>query len=138
MGNKNILAELKSAIGQKMTPIAPSATARAAEPERQGARKASPSRHHRTAKPAPPPEEAPRSGRGVQFYLDDADRKIINSLAGWFMSQDRRVSDSQVVKTAIRMAEAHQGAKLLEVCDQVRGTDRRRQQRKTRSKQEEK
>jgi hypothetical protein len=137
MGNKNILAELKSAIGQKITPIAPSAPAPAAEAVRPSNRKAAPSARPRAVKLAPP-ERTPRSGRGIQFYLEDADRKIINSLAGWFMSQDRRVSDSQVIKTAIRMAEAHQGSKLLEICDQVRGTDRRRQQRKTRSKQQEK
>ena len=45
--------------------------------------------------------------------------------------QDRRVSDSQVIKAAIRMAESNQGAKLLEICDEVRGTDRRRHLRKT-------
>jgi len=137
MSNKSILAELKSAIGQKITPVMPSAPEPAAEAGRPTSRKTDPSGRRRAAKLAPP-ERVPRSGRGIQFYLEDADRKIINSLAGWFMSQDRRVSDSQVVKTAIRMAEAHQGAKLLEVCDKVRGTDRRRQQRKTRSNQEEK
>ena len=75
------------------------------------------------------PEPVARSGKGVQFYLDDADRKIIHRLAVWLASQDRRVSDSQVIKAAIRMADAHQGAKLLDFCDEIRATDRRRQKR---------
>jgi hypothetical protein len=128
MAKKDILAELKSAIGQKMTPqaLAPEVPKPAAPARRKPA-----TRERAAAKPAQT-EATPRNGRGVQFYLDEADRKIISSLAVWFMSQDRRVSDSQVIKTAIRMAEVHQGAKLLELCDAVRATDRRYLKRKVR------
>jgi len=61
----------------------------------------------------------------MQFYLDDTDRKIIHSLALWFSSQDRRVSDSQVIKAAIRLASIQQNARLLEIGDEVRAADRR-------------
>lgn len=130
MSNKNILAELKSAIGQKIAPpaaAAPVAPAREATPA--GTRKASARRERRKVTKPAVPEPPARSGRGVQFYLDDGDRKIIHRLAVWFGSQDRRVSDSQVIKAAIRVAETHQGAKLLEVCDEVRATDRRLQKK---------
>ena len=130
MSKKDVLAELKSAIAQKATPhplSPPDSHTPAASP---GPKKPSGRpREGRQPKVAAP---EPRSGRGVQFYLEEGDRKIINSLAVWFMSQDRRVSDSQVIKAAIRLAEKNQGAKLLELCDEVRGTDRRRHARKPR------
>ena len=82
-------------------------------------------------KVTPPAKPEPvRSGRGVQFYLDDSDRKLISNLAVWFGSQDRRVSDSQVIKAAIRLASTQQNSRLLEIGDAVRATDRRRQTRK--------
>ena len=74
----------------------------------------------------PPAAALVRSGRGMQFYLDETDRRIMNSLAVWFASQDRRVSDSQVIKAAIRLATGQQNTRLLEICDEVRATDRRR------------
>lgn len=77
---------------------------------------------------SPPAEKAsiPR-GRGVQFYLDDEDRKYIRDLALWFASQDRRVSDSQVIKILIRAIRP--SSALIEVCDIVRQSDRRREKR---------
>src|SRR5713226_7985923 len=106
MAKKDILAQLRSAIGQKITPMADSAPA-----PREAVGKTLPRERRGAGKPKPA-EAVPRSGRGVQFYLEDADRKIIHGLAVWFASQDLRVSDSQIVKAAIRLAEAHQGAKL--------------------------
>jgi hypothetical protein len=131
---KDVLAELRSAIGQQIKPHAEQPAAPAPQkdaPARPGARK--PSR--RTAKnaPAEPPRPA-RSGRGVQFYLEDEDRRIINSLAVWFASQDRRLSDSQVIKAAIRLAAQQQNARLLEIGDTVRAGDRRRQLKPTSKK----
>jgi len=131
MAKKDILAELKNAIGQKMTPR-PSSPPPPHEPKAPPAPKKTSARLRGNAAKVAPPPSTPRSGRGVQFYLEEGDRKIINSLAVWFMSQDRRVSDSQVIKAAIRLAESNQGAKLLDICDEVRGTDRRRHQRKPR------
>jgi|HubBroStandDraft_3_1064219.scaffolds.fasta_scaffold177727_3 hypothetical protein len=67
-----------------------------------------------------------RSGRGVQFYLDDLDRKFISQLAFWFASQNRRVSDSQVIKAAVRYASQQTSPRLLQICDELLGADRRR------------
>ena len=130
MGNKDILAELKTKIGQKITPT-PATAAVAAPREASHAPKAprTPTERRRGAAKPPVAQKSPPSGRGVQFYLEDADRKIINNLAVWFASQDKRVSDSQVIKSAIRMAEAHQGSKLLEICEEVRSGDRRKMKR---------
>ncbi len=133
---KNVLEELKSAIGKKMLPTAEAAPPIAQHSVQPPTSKTAPrQRRQIPAKPVPP--DAPRrSGRGVQFYLEDSDRRTIHRLAVWFGSQDRRVSDSQVVKTALRMADANQGAKLLELCDEVRAADPRRQKRTARERTE--
>jgi len=131
MSNKDLLAELKTKIGAHIPPHPHPAPAPAPKEKPTAARKPREGKRG-TPKPAAA-EPTPRSGRGVQFYLDDLDRKIIHNLAVWFASQDRRVSDSQVIKAAIRMAEVHQGSKLLELGDQVRSTDRRRQLRTSRA-----
>jgi len=134
---KDRLAELRAAIGQQLKPVAPAQAAPAAPAPsaaeagkgRGGAEKKAPA--PRGSSPVPAPAAAPtRSGRGMQFYLDDADRKIIHGLAVWFGSQDRRVSDSQVIKAAIRLASIQPNSRLLEICDQVRAADRRLQKSK--------
>ena len=128
------LAALRSAIGQQLTPRAQSPSSKE-EPKAESAKKDS---VHPPAKRKPPAEPKARqrpataavgmrSGRGVQFYLDDEDRKLISSLALWFASQDRRVSDSQVIKILIRATRPNSA--LLEVCDVVRQNDRRRETR---------
>jgi len=137
MSSKDLLADLKSKIGQQMKSTPPATEAAPAPRETAPARVA----HKKESSPkAAPAKEAvalpARSGRGVHMYLDDTDRKILHTLAVWFASNDRRVSDSQVIKAALRMAEGHQGAKLLELCDQVRATDRRKQPRKPDTKAE--
>jgi len=135
---KSALADLQAAIKKQIKPAAAAPSVPVQEetttrPVRVGKKSTSPP-------PAPavgegrgaPPHGKPlsRSGKGVQFYLDDADRKLIANLAVWFGSQDRRVSDSQVIKAAIRLASVQSNAKLLEICDEVRATDRRRHTRK--------
>ena len=123
------LAALRSAIGQQLThqppKPAPDAAARASRPAAEPPKTARPRRakavHHETG-------PAERTGKGVQFYLDDVDRKLINQLAVWFASQDRRVSDSQVIKVLIRAIKPN--SELLVVCDTVRQSDRRREKRK--------
>jgi hypothetical protein len=129
-GKKNVLSELKAAIGKQIKPPpAPAAPPKDADktatPEMKGAAHALPE-----AKVAPALKTPLRSGRGVQFYLDDRDRKLITNLAVWLGSQDRRVSDSQVIKAAIRFASINPNARLLEICDEVRASDRRRHARK--------
>jgi hypothetical protein len=133
---KDVLAELRSAIGQQIKPHAAPPSPPAAPAEKPVATPAAarkPAGRHRTTASAEPAAPT-RSGRGVQFYLEDSDRKIINSLAVWFASQDRRLSDSQVIKTAIRLAAAQQNSRLLEIAETVRSGDRRRQPKGTAKK----
>jgi len=132
---KDRLAELRAAVGQHIKPVAAAprtseAPPAVTEPEKgRGADKKTPAA--RSTTPAQAPRELPaRSGRGMQFYLDDTDRKTIHGLAVWFGSQDRRVSDSQVIKAAIRFASVQPNARLLEICDAVRAADRRLQKSK--------
>ena len=129
---KDTLAELRAAIGQQIKPVATATPAPAAsKPAGKGSAHAKKTPPARSVTPTSAAPELPaRSGRGMQFYLDDTDRKIIHGLATWFGSQDRRVSDSQVVKSVIRFASIQPGARLLEICDAVRATDRRLQKAK--------
>jgi hypothetical protein len=126
----NALDELKAKIGQAMKPVPePRHPKDDTEPVKEAAPASpKPSRTPRaaTVRPDMSPTQGPSSGRGVHFYVDDSDRKILNSLAVWFASQDRRMSDSQVIKASIRLAAAQQNARLLELADQVRAGDRRR------------
>ena len=135
---KNVLDELRNKISQQLPSKAAASDARAtAEPQGDSPKSKPPETKHPTrsvATPRPQPEIPKRSGRGMQFYLEDSDRKIIHSLAVWFGSQDRRVSDSQVVKAAIRLATAQQNARLLAIADEVRATDRRHQSSKIKKK----
>jgi len=128
---KDVLAELRSAIGQQIKPHAAPPSPPAAPAEKPVATPAAarkPAGRHRTTASAEPAAPT-RSGRGVQFYLEDSDRKIINSLAVWFASQDRRLSE-----TAIRLAAAQQNSRLLEIAETVRSGDRRRQPKGTAKK----
>ena len=125
-----LLDELRLKINQQLpakAPVAPetkAAPAAAQEPQPAAEPKAA-TAAARVPASRPKPEAAPRTGRGMQLYLDDTDRKIIHSLAVWFGSQDRRVSDSQVVKAAIRFSAGQQSSRLLQIADDVRATDRR-------------
>ena len=140
---KSNLDALRSALSSKMpaaqtsvaqpAPVSPPAR-EALSPKPSAPRvekKATTTRRAPAPQPASAKAELPsRSGRGMQFYLDDSDRKIMRNLAVWFGSQDRRVSDSQIVKAAIRLAASgQQNARLLQIADDIHATDRRRVQK---------
>jgi hypothetical protein len=67
----------------------------------------------KTVPAAPEPEPAPaapakasaRSGKPVQFWLHEADRRLIRELAAWLAGQGIRSTDSMVVRAALRMAK---------------------------------
>ena len=128
---KDKLADLRALIGHNIKSVAPAEPKPTPEPKaEEKGREVAPKKtaDQRVHKPAPAANKSPaRSGRGMQFYLDDSDRKTIHGLAVWFGSQDRRVSDSQVIKAAIRLAYIQTNARLLEICDEVRAGDRRLQ-----------
>ena len=135
MTKKDMLADLRAAIGKQMKPHEPEPPAAARQASSPTKAPSTPGTHEERKPRVPRRENGPelkpvaalvRSGRGMQFYLDETDRRIMNSLAVWFASQDRRVSDSQVIKAAIRLASGQQNTRLLDICDEVRATDRRR------------
>lgn len=126
---KTMLADLQAAIAKQIKPHTEApAPAKKETPPPAGAPKKSSATVE--ARPLAPPKAPVRSGRGVQFYLDDADRKIITNLAAFLGAQDRRMSDSQVIKAAVRFASISPSARFLEVCDEVRALDRRRHTKK--------
>ena len=132
----NALEELRAKIGQAIKPPAvtpaPEPGAAAHHVSKAEGRPPQPARKrsHVTARTnsaaGDTPTPARSSGRGMHFYVDDSDRKILNSLAVWFASQDRRMSDSQVIKASIRLAAGQQNARLLVLADEIRAADRRR------------
>jgi hypothetical protein len=134
---KDSLAELKAAIGKQIKPheeLEPPAPRHPAphtsQEQRPRDEKKTRERRGKTPEARKAPEQEPRSGRGMHFYLDETDRRMMNSLAVWFASQDRRVSDSQVIKASLRLASEKQNTRLLDICDEVRATDRRRQSKR--------
>jgi hypothetical protein len=122
---KNMLADLQAAIAKQIKPAA----AAPAPTKKESPRPPAHAEKKRSA-PVPLPKTPVRSGRGVQFYLDDTDRKVITNLATWLAAQDRRVSDSQVIKAAVRFASISPNNRFLEICDELRASDRRRHAKK--------
>ncbi len=67
--------------------------------------------------PTPPiasrePRKRGRVGRPVQFWMHEEDRRILRELSAWLAGQGVRVSDSLVIRTALRSAKT--GSELLE------------------------
>ena len=54
-------------------------------------------------KPSSPAQT--KRGRAFNLYLHDADRQLIRTLAAHISANGHRVSDSQVVKAALRIAQ---------------------------------
>jgi hypothetical protein len=83
-----------------------------------------------TKKPHPnpqrPPEEAPaagRTGRRVTIFLHEEDRRIIRDLMAYLAGQGRRVSESIVIKAALRTAQP--GQALLNAHEEAARQDQR-------------
>jgi hypothetical protein len=124
---KNMLADLQAAIAKQIKPHEPAPAKPEPAPPVRAEKKSS---EPHEARPLPAPTAPVRSGRGVQFYLDDSDRKLISNLAVWCGSQDRRMSDSQIIKAALRFTSIQPGSRLIEICDELRASDRRRHAKK--------
>jgi len=74
--------------------------------------------HPAGQKKQPQPRAAPpRRGRGkaIQFYLHEADEKLIREFAVWLAPHRRRINDSLVVKAVLRAAKT--GPDLLAAYD---------------------
>jgi hypothetical protein len=71
-----------------------------------------------------PKKSAPqRNGRPVNIYLGDDDIKRVRDLAAWLVAKGHRVSDSQVIKCALILADT--GKDLERAYEQVFAKDLR-------------
>jgi hypothetical protein len=64
---------------------------------------------------------APQRGKAVNIYLHDADRVRIRELSAYLANEGLRVSDSQVIKAALLLAQPDK--RLLKAYQQIRGAD---------------
>ena len=69
------------------------------------------------AKPAQPRSSPPKGehGKAIQFYLHEADEKLIREFAVWLAPHRKRINDSLVVKAVLRAAKT--GPELLAAYD---------------------
>lgn len=67
-----------------------------------------------------------KRGKAVNIYLHDADRVRIRELAAYLASEGLRVSDSQIIKAALLMAQPEK--RLLKACLEIKGADQRYKQ----------
>lgn len=72
------------------------------------------------------PGVAPKRGKAVNIYLHDADRARIRELAGYLSNEGLRVSDSQIIKAALLLAQPDK--RLLRAYLDVKGADQRYKQ----------
>jgi hypothetical protein len=68
----------------------------------------------------------PKRGKPVNIYLHDADQVRIRELAAYLANEGLRVSDSQVIKAALLLAQPDK--RLLKAYQDVRGADQRYKQ----------
>lgn len=69
---------------------------------------------------------APKRGKPVNIYLHDADRRRIRDLAAYLANEGLRVSDSQVIKAALLVAQPDK--RLLKAYLEIKGADQRYKQ----------
>src|ERR1035438_7658334 len=62
-------------------------------------------------------------GKRTQVFLHDGDRRIIRELVAYFAGQGNRVSESLVIKAALRMAKP--GGDLMRAYQEAAAQDRR-------------
>jgi hypothetical protein len=110
MAKNNKTADLLRLLGQRAPTTLPAAKAPMAPNARAG---------HSAAKTKRPQERSapPRGARGkaIQFYLHEADEKLIREFAVWLAPHRKRINDSLVVKAVLRAAKT--GPDLLAAYD---------------------
>ena len=67
-----------------------------------------------------------KSGKPVQFWMHDEDRKLIREISAWLAGQGIRPSDSMVIRAVLRVAKT--GTALLEAYRQAAKLDGRLKQ----------
>ncbi len=68
-------------------------------------------------------KKSPTRGKPVNCYMREEDTDLIRDLATFISSKGHRVSDSQVIKAALRVAKAD--SKLLKAFEEVLQMDGR-------------
>jgi hypothetical protein len=69
---------------------------------------------------------SPKRGKAVNIYLHDADQLRIRELAAYLANEGLRVSDSQVIKAALLLAQPDK--RLLKAYLEITGADQRYKQ----------
>jgi superfamily II DNA/RNA helicase len=69
---------------------------------------------------------APKRGKAVNIYLHEADQGRIRELAAYLASEGQRVSDSQIIKAAVLLAQPDK--RLLKAYLEIKGADQRYKQ----------
>jgi hypothetical protein len=72
------------------------------------------------------PGAAPKRGKAVNIYLHGADQVRIRELAAYLANEGLRVSDSQVIKAALLLAQPDK--RLLKAYLEIKGADQRYKQ----------
>jgi hypothetical protein len=72
------------------------------------------------------PGVAPKRGKPVNIYLHDADKARIRELSAYLANEGLRVSDSQVIKAALLLAQPDK--RLLKAYLEIKGADQRYRQ----------
>ena len=72
-----------------------------------------------------------RFGTPAQFWLHDEDRRTLRELAAWLSGQGLRLTDSMVIRAALRTAKT--GEELLQACRQAAEADGRLKRHKLKS-----
>ena len=66
---------------------------------------------------------ASKRGKAVNIYLHEADRVRIRELAAYLANEGQRVSDSQIIKAALLLAQPDK--RLLKAYQEIKGADQR-------------
>src|SRR5581483_12369489 len=120
MAKSNKAADLLKLLGQR-TPSSPPKPPAQPDPKRENPKE----RQTTNPKPSQPRSAPPRGSRGkaIQFYLHDADEKLIREFAVWLAPHRKRINDSLVIKAVLRAAKTGPG--LLTAYDDALSIDGR-------------
>jgi hypothetical protein len=129
MAKSQKAVDLLKLLGQKTPSSAPTSKASAAQPAKPSVEK---DRSGAKPKPSQTRAASPRGSRGkaIQFYLHDADEKLIREFAVWLAPHRRRINDSLVIKAVLRSAKTGPG--LLAAYDEGLAITKAHQQGKKR------
>jgi len=116
MANTKKAADLLKLLEQKAPTAAPVVKPSAASPMPPPSTRTSraSARTKRPLERSAPPKGA--RGKAIQFYLHEADEKLIREFAVWLAPHRKRINDSLVVKAVLRAAKT--GPDLLAAYDE--------------------